>query len=232
MWLCYGLICWVKKDFVFKEGILNPVDIITENSHWLALDKPKGVSVHNKNEKDLVSFVKNYLDQDTAYPINRLDGGTCGVVLFAKHKEAARALQQMFEKRQVKKIYLARVQVLKNKPKEKEEGVWRWPLTNRAEGRKNPKGYWARRIPCETKWSCLQVREGEALLKIELLTGRKHQIRRHSAIYGWPIWQDPRYGPKEVGEESGVNLVAKELSFQCPLVEEPFLIRSKFLLDG
>ena len=110
------------------------IEIIAETDSWVAFDKPCGVSVHNNKGDDLVSFVKEkWPEQDKTYPINHLDAGTRGVVLFAKNSGSAKHLQQCFEKREVKKNYLARVQVLKNKPELGEEGLWKGPLTNRAE---------------------------------------------------------------------------------------------------
>ncbi|MFW7381757.1 MAG: RluA family pseudouridine synthase [Oligoflexus sp.] len=208
------------------------IEIIKENDDWLVLDKPQGVSVHNRQGVDLISFVKARSGSaDKAFPINRLDSGTCGLVLFAKNSKIATILQQSFEKRQVSKIYLARVQVLRNPPEVGATGLWRWPLTNRAEGRKDPKGFWGKRIPCQTQWQVMAVTDDSAILKINLLTGRKHQIRRHCAIYGWPIWGDPRYGPKDVEFEEGHNLIAKELSFTDPQSGELVTVTSKFQLS-
>lgn len=202
--------------------------IIKETSDWLAIDKPRGISVHNQAGNDLVSFVKQYLSlEGKSYPINRIDSGTAGIVLFAKHADAARHLQQSFEKRLVQKTYQAKVQILKNPPAVGDHGLWRWPLTNRAEGRKDPKGYWGKRIPCKTEWRVMSVDETTAILEINLLTGRKHQIRRHCAIYGWPISGDPRYGLKETKDQGGHNLIAKNLTFTDPSSGEAVTVCSE-----
>ncbi len=212
---------------------MREIELIRENEDWLVLDKPPGVSVHNKQGQDLISFVKEkYPETDKAFLINRLDSGTCGLVLFAKNLKSARSLQQSFEKRLVRKTYLACVQVLKNPPEVGASGLWRWPLTNRAENRKDPRGYWGKRIPCESEWEVLTVADGTAILKINLLTGRKHQIRRHGAIHGWPVFNDPRYGPQEVEYVGGQYLVAKELIFTDPQSGELISVSSKFELDA
>ena len=210
---------------------MSDIDIIKETQDWLVLDKGAGISVHNRDGEDLVSFIRSaYPDLPKAFPINRLDAGTMGLVLFAKNAQAAKFLQQSFEQRRVKKTYLARVEILKNPPEAGDEGLWRWPLTNRAEGRRDPKGFWKRRIPCQTKWKVQGVHEGVGDLEIELLTGRKHQIRRHGAIYGRPILGDPRYGPKE-GTSAHGSLIAKSLVFTDPASQAEVEVTSRFNLS-
>lgn len=209
---------------------MRDVEILRETDDWLVLDKPVGVSVHNRQGEDLVSFIKERYDTDKVFLVNRLDSGTCGLVLFAKHSESAKALQQSFEKRLVSKTYLARVQILKNHPVVGESGLWRWPLTNRTENRRAPKGFGGKRIPCQTQWKVLEVAEDQAILSIDLLTGRKHQIRRHCAIHGWPVWGDPRYGIENPEPVKGHHLIAKELSFNDPTSGDLITVRSKFEL--
>lgn len=212
---------------------LQTIEIIQESPDWLVLDKPPGISVHNKLGSDLISFVKErYPETDKAFLINRLDSGTSGLVLFARHSKSARSLQQSFEKREVSKTYIARVEVLKNPPTVGDSGLWRWPLTNRAENRGDPRGYWGKRIPCQTQWEVLSVSGETAILKLLLLTGRKHQIRRHSAIHGWPVCGDPRYGPQAVESVGGHSLIAHELVFNDPESGEAVTVRSKFQLDA
>lgn len=212
---------------------MRAIEVVKETEEWLVLDKPPGVSVHNRLGEDLVSFVKErYPASEKVYLINRLDSGTSGLVLFAKNESSARFLQQNLEKRLISKSYLARVQLLKNPPAVGESGLWRWPLTNRAENRKDPRGYWGKRIPCQTEWQVLEVNETSAVLKVKLLTGRKHQIRRHSAIQGWPVCGDPRYGPEALEEVSGCHLIAKELCFEDPSSGAIINVRSSFELDS
>ena len=212
------------------ETDMRDFEILGETDDWLILDKPVGVSVHNRQGEDLVSFMKERLGTDKVFLVNRLDSGTCGLVLFAKHSQSAKTLQQSFEKRLVSKTYLARVQVLKNQPVVGESGLWRWPLTNRTENRRDPKGFGGKRIPCQTQWKVLDVAEDRAILSIDLLTGRKHQIRRHCAIQGWPVWGDPRYGIENPEPVEGHHLIAKELSFNDPKNGDLIIVRSKFEL--
>lgn len=210
---------------------MHEIKIVKESEDWLVLDKPPGVSVHNKLDSDLISFVKaRYPEAEKAFLINRLDTGTSGLVLFAKNLRSARILQQSLEKRQVSKTYIARVQLLKNPPEVGATGLWRWPLTNRAESRSDPRGYWGKRIPCQTEWQVLSVENETAVLKINLLTGRKHQIRRHSAIQGWPVLGDPRYGPEGTEDVGGHHLIAKELTFADPQSGEPITVVSNYEL--
>jgi 23S rRNA-/tRNA-specific pseudouridylate synthase len=172
-------------------------------------------------------------NNDCTYPIHRIDQGTKGLCLFAKNKSSAQMLSQAFQERSVGKKYLARSKIIRHPPKEGEmSGLWRWPLTNRAESRKQPKGYWAKRIPCVTEWAIIKQHD-EQIIDLELVpvTGRRHQLRRHLAIWGWPLLGDKRYGPENESELSGEgHLIAHFLSFFDPETSEIIEIYSKFEL--
>jgi len=176
--------------------------IVGRGKGWLAINKPASMTVHNEKGEDLISLVKEYLPkQKDVFLMNRLDGGTSGIVMVGTEKSVASNIQQQIEKRTVTKIYFA---ICKRSKAEKvlvnQEGLWKWYLTKRAEGRSNPQGFQKMRVPCKTFWQALPVDEEHCYFKLNLLTGRKHQIRRHAALADWPVLGDGRYG---IAEEEG-----------------------------
>jgi 23S rRNA-/tRNA-specific pseudouridylate synthase len=195
------------------------IDIIYKTDDWIAVNKPACLSVHNEKDSDLVSFIQVQFDKSEVYAVNRLDGTTSGLMLIAFTRQAASNLGKLFQDREIKKTYIAYAQVIKGlTPSVGTQGVWNWRLTKRAEGRKDAQGFWKKRVPCETEWEVLDVHENQLKLKLNPRTGRKHQLRRHACIAGWPLKGDIRYGPLNGGvyQDRRVGLHSWKLEFDDP----------------
>jgi 23S rRNA pseudouridine955/2504/2580 synthase len=152
---------------------------------FFAFDKPSGMAVHPNAEgiPDLVSWLKKQrsLPRDLK-PGHRLDRPTSGVVLCGARR-AARAQIAKWLSEGADKHYLA---LVAGTPPA-DEGVFDTPL------------YDARRqqpLAAETRFRVRQRLQGFTLLELQLVTGRKHQLRRHLADMGLPVVGDERYGPK------------------------------------
>jgi 23S rRNA-/tRNA-specific pseudouridylate synthase len=183
------------------------LQIIDAGPGWIAVDKPMNVSVHNEPGRDLVSRLSRMLEADLpracalgytpdsgVYPIHRLDRETSGVMLLALNPEIARLFARQFEERNVSKHYRALVHGVFPESGS-QETVWRWPLSPSAGGRKDPVGT-GKKVPCATRIRVLDQSSHYALIECELLTGRKHQIRRHAKLAGHPLVGDTRYNSK------------------------------------
>ena len=181
-----------------------PVPIIAHGTGWLLADKPSGLSVHNDPGKDLCSRLMDYLTGDCAYlckvhldpefglhPVHRLDKETSGVILLACHRDVFASLSEAFALNQVAKHYLALVHGTEFKTGD--NGLWTWPLTPKAAGRRNIQGK-GRRVECTTAFRVIRRSRRYTLLSCRLPTGRTHQIRRHAALAGHPLLGDRRYG--------------------------------------
>src|SRR5690606_19248056 len=108
-------------------------------------------------------------------------------------------------------------------------------LTKKAESRRNPQGWGGARVPCQTEWTILSVEPDPRhahhhLVELHLLphTGRKHQIRRHAALAGWPLVGDYRYGPapEEGTVEEPLALHAWRLTFTDPETGENLTVEA------
>ena len=148
--------------------------------------------------------------------VHRLDQPVEGVMVFAKNQKAAAALSKQVTDGTMKKHYLA---LVCGKPSEIEGTLVEYI---QKDGRSNtskvvPKGTKdAKRS--ELNYKVLKENEETALLEIELLTGRHHQIRVQMANAGWPLYGDTKYNPA-FAETTGyvqTALCAYKLSFVHP----------------
>jgi 23S rRNA pseudouridine1911/1915/1917 synthase len=176
--------------------------VIHEDDELLVINKPAGLVCHPTKTDEyssLISRVRLYLGKDkTAHLLNRLDRETSGVTLVAKADEAAREIRRLWESRSVNKEYLAIVHGhlreatgLIDAPLGKDE-------TSRVAVKDcvRPDG-----LASQTEFAVekrFSRAEGDfTLLRVRLLTGRKHQIRIHLAHIGHSIVGDKLYGSDE-----------------------------------
>jgi len=216
--------------------------VLYEDNHCLAVAKPaplltQGVPV---GIPTLEAMVKAYLKDRYHKPGNvylgiphRLDRPVSGVVLFARNTKAARRLAEQFQGRQVRKVYWAVVERDGQGQVPPEEGQWEdYLLKIKDESR-------TERVTAQTpgsrqallRYRRLWEREEGALLEIEPLTGRMHQIRVQTAGRGWPVRGDVLYGARlpfgpavELPRERIIALHAHTLTFLHPIRFEPITV--------
>src|SRR6478735_2672349 len=180
-------------------------EVIDESDDWIVVNKPAPLIVHPANRKPEPTLLGG-LEQLLAYEIRnggqlgiitRLDRDTSGIVLVAKHTEAARELGWIFERRQAKKEYLA---IVIGWP---EADAWECAEPILRAGELGPSEIWVRQTisplgrDCVTKFQVerrFQRGEGKfSLIRCFPETGRMHQIRVHLAGSGFPIAGDKLY---------------------------------------
>ena len=168
--------------------------ILARGRGWLAVDKPAGIVVHPVNavrENSLIRVLRRQEGADGLRLVHRLDRETTGVLLVAEDAPTASALSTAFERRRVKKDYLAVVAGAIAG----EEGTIDLPI-----GEGDRSRVFVRRIVREdgeravTRWSVLRRLPGATLLRLRPETGRRHQLRVHLAAIGHPILGDILYG--------------------------------------
>ena len=166
----------------------------------------------------LMTLLEQYCKQ-TLLPINRIDRPVSGLVLLAKTKAAAAELNRQFAERTAKKTYLA---VVKNLP-ETAEGELVHYIKKSSQDKNISKAY-----PTEQKHSekgiLYYTHCGSSttyhLLKVNLLTGRHHQIRAQLAAIGSPVKGDVKYGFRRSNDDRSIHLHAWRLSFDHPATGE------------
>ena len=217
-----------------------PFAIIAQGSGWLAINKPAGFSVHNQPGEDICSLTGRHIQTDPdlrrtigwdntygLHAVHRLDSDTSGILLMACRRDLFAFFSRQFQAGTVQKQYLALVHGTISGGKMDEWQVWSRPLTKSAGGRRNPSGN-GKRVPCETRYRVVENTSRYTLLACRLITGRRHQIRRHAAISGHPVVGDRRYGSAKACRYLAdrfdfhrLGLHAAELEINLPGQEKP-----------
>ncbi|KJJ85101.1 ribosomal large subunit pseudouridine synthase D [Candidatus Omnitrophus magneticus] len=197
-----------------------PLKIIYEDNSFLVIDKPSGMIVHpgaGNKHGTLVNAVlyhcKNLpIISDSARPgiVHRLDKETSGIVLVAKTEKAMRSLSKQFQKRTVKKEYVALVKGVV----EFDNGIIDAPLARNLSDRHKMEIAPETGKPAQTIYHVVKRFKDFTYLRIELKTGRTHQIRVHMKHLGHPVLGDIVYSARE-----GFNrqmLHAEKIGFYHP----------------
>jgi len=201
------------------------IPILAAGQGWLVVEKPSGLSVQEQRGLNLCSVLqsriksdpdfRNKIDCDPRFgihPVHRLDRETSGVILLACRLKTFSSLARQFEQHKVRKRYVALLHgELPEPDAEGGWGAWTWPLSKEAGGRFHPEGP-AGATRCETRFRVLRRSAHYTLIECDLLTGRKHQIRRHARLAGHAVVGDTRYGTprslKFLREEMGFTRLA------------------------
>lgn len=176
------------------KGACAMIPILFQDDACVAALKPCGVAAVPERAGDDACLSAQLSQQlgRRVYPVHRLDKEVSGVILYALTPEAHRFLNGAFERRLVRKTYLA---VVHGTPDPAEGAICR-PLREFGSGRMGVDD--ARGKPSETRYRVLQGRPGFSLVELQPLTGRRHQLRAHLYSVGHSIVGDTRYGAPEL----------------------------------
>lgn len=211
------------RDTVEAESI--DLKVLYDDAYLAVIDKPAGMVVHPGVANERGTLVAAMLarwpeiaQMDSSEKrmgiVHRLDKDTSGLIVIAKSEQMRRRLMAQFQARTVEKVYLALVE---KKPPTR-SGRIDAPIGRDPDQRKRMSVVRAGR-PAISEYSVMDdhFREDRALLRVQLLTGRTHQIRVHLAFIGCPIVGDRVYGYRK--QRSTLNrqfLHAAELAFDHP----------------
>lgn len=202
----------------------DPIRVLHEDHEILVVDKPDGLlSVPGKGP-DLADCLIARLAEafPTVLLVHRLDRDTSGVMIFALTPHAQRHLGLQFEKRRVKKTYLARV-AGRLEPK---TGTVDLPLCADWPNRPLQKVDHAEGRAAVTDWRVMKATDAESRVMLMPQTGRSHQLRVHMLSMGHPILGDPLYAPETSRQYPRMMLHAQELRLRHPDGGEGIKFRS------
>ena len=192
----------------------DPLVVLHEDAQLLVLDKPAGLlSVPGKGAHLADCLISR---AQAAFPdallVHRLDRDTSGVMVFAMTSAAQRHLGLQFEKRQIKKTYVARVwgQL------EPKDGTVDAPLIVDWPNRPRQKIDWDTGKPAVTDWKVQRHEDHATRVRLFPQTGRSHQLRVHMLSLGHPILGDPFYATGEALDAPRLMLHATELRLRHP----------------
>lgn len=212
----------IDDTYDFSESTalsFSGVPIVYEDDFCLVANKKPFMLVHGdgNTEDTLTARINGYLMTSNArfpaQPVNRIDFEASGLVLFSKHPLVKAFLDEQFEDGTAKKEYLA---VVDGRVDHREIDINNPIARNRHDAEKMM--VFKKGKPAHTHISRLKLFDDKSLVRADITTGRKHQIRVHLSNIGYPIMNDPLYGL--VRNNKGLMLQAYRLSFLQPFTHE------------
>lgn len=200
------------------------MEVVYEDNHIIIVNKAPGEIVQGDKtgDKPLVEILKEWIKEKYAKPgnvfcgvVHRLDRPVGGLVIFAKTSKALTRLNEMFRNGDVHKTYWA---ITANCPAKEDDTLTHYITTTE----RNNKSY-ASLTPRNNSQKAILSYEHIAssdryhLLEINLMTGRKHQIRVQLSAIGCPIRGDLKYGAKRSNPDGSISLMARRVQFTHPV---------------
>ncbi len=208
------------------------INILYEDNHLLVVEKPINIPVQEDSSKDmdLLSLLKQNLKERYNKPgnvylglLHRLDRPVGGVMIFAKTSKAASRLSDDIRTHQFEKTYLA---IVCSTSLKKEGKFIDYLVKNKntntvtisTEKDKNAK-------KAVLEYQVISFKEKFSLVKINLITGRPHQIRVQFSTRKAPLYGDQRYNPNAEAKEQ-IALWANSLTITHPITKEKLTFKS------
>ena len=203
------------------------LNIAYEDNHIIVVVKPQNIPTQEdeSKDKDMLTIIKEYIKEKENKPgnvyvglVHRLDRPTGGVMVFAKTSKASSRLSEQIQNGDMKKTYLA---VINGKPRIKRNKLVNYLL-------KNARTNTVQVVPelttnakrAELDYEIIEEKEKVSLAKIDLHTGRSHQIRVQMKNIGCPVYGDVKYGGDILAKGHNLALWAYELRFIHPTTKE------------
>ena len=209
---------WSYRVVYMADGKVN---VIYEDNHIIVVEKPRNILVQADNTKDLdlLAMVKKYLKEKYNKPgnvylglVHRLDRPVGGIMILAKTSKAAGRLSDSIRRHNFQKTYLAVLCGKISGAGVLEDYLKKDEKTNITQV--SPDGKYAK-----LEYEALDCKENLTLIKINLVTGRSHQIRVQFASRNLPLWGDQKYNKKAVVGEQ-IALWAYKIKFEHPVSKE------------
>ena len=220
---------WFHKQL--RPEVVEPFElpVIYRDERILVIDKPPFVATTARGRHVLNSVVvraRTEFELPELSPAHRLDRLTSGVLILTTHARWRAAYQECFQRRQVRKCYLAIAPVRHDLP---------LPRVVRSHLAKAPDSLQVREVPgctpnAESEIELLETRAGFGLYRLRARTGQMHQLRVHLNALGIPIVGDPLYPTMgtltDDDHENPLRLLAAQASFVDPVDHVAHTFRS------
>lgn len=213
---------YIKENNIVASNI--PIDVVYEDKHLMVINKPSGLVVHPGNgnyDNTLVNGLMYYTnnlsdigEKERPGIVHRLDKDTSGLMLVAKDNLTHELLADDFKKHSIHREYIALVDGVI----EVNKGTIDAPI------KRDKDNFLKMKVASGGKraityFIVLKRYKHNTLLRLNLETGRTHQIRVHLAYIGYPIYNDPIYNKKD-STEFGQFLHSEYLEFIHPITKE------------
>ena len=207
------------------------MQVVYEDNHIIIVAKESGEIVQGDKTGDrpLSELVKDYLKEKYQKPgnvflgvVHRLDRPVSGLVVFARTSKALSRLNRMFAEGEVHKTYWAIVKNEKSRVDGVAQELTHWLTRNEQQ---NKSYAYDREVPRSKKavlrYRVMAVGDRYALLEVQLMTGRHHQIRCQLSKLGMPIKGDLKYGAHRSNPDGSISLLSRRVEFVHPVSKEP-----------
>lgn len=212
---------------VQRAGIVVP-PVLYEDDFCLVLDKPVGMPVHEAYpgqagtlDEAAASHVREKGDWAVVRHIHRLDEDTSGPVLYSKNDLAQLRLDEAMRNKEIDRIYIAAVHGRLRVDKG-HRGTIDAPI-GKDRHHKSRRRVTAGGETAITHYEVIRASDGYSIARVELETGRTHQIRVHMSHIGHPLLGDSLYGGRETDGLRHQALHGEKLIFPHPLTGKPVL---------
>ena len=211
-----------KNKFIASNEIIkeNEELIIEDNEDFVVLNKKSGISVQGgtKSKKNLIDiFSKSEIfNESKPFSVHRLDKDTSGVFIIAKNRETAQLLTSLFRLRKVYKTYLA---IVYGEISIEEKGILKDDLIRFDNKKKIIE-------KAETKYEILDRNNNATFIKLNPITGRKHQLRKQLYNVGNSIIGDKKYNTAKHIKINNKNLMLHSYEIKFKINEKKFTFRA------
>jgi len=222
----------IEPDRVLSQPKPSEPDIAYEDEHLLVVDKPAGLVVHpgaGNPSGTLVDVLRGRVaggDPERPGIVHRLDRDTSGLLVVARSEEAHRRLEQMVRERALERTYLA---LVRGRPRSRRGKIDAAIGRDRGDPTRNSLDTDTPR-DAVTHFEVVELLPDHALLRVQLETGRMHQIRVHLAAIDLPVVGDPVYGVPDP-QLARQFLHAARLAFDHPFSGERVDVESSLPPD-
>lgn len=211
----------MKIKVVIEVSNLN---VLYEDNHIIVVEKKPNILSQSDitGDTDLLTMVKDYVKEKYHKPgnvyiglVHRLDRPVGGIMVFARTSKAAKRLNEAIKNHEVNKTYVAVLDgVLKKENGELINYLYKDCKTGKS--KVVDKSYPGCKI-AKLNYEVVGYYEDKTIVKINLITGRHHQIRLQFKNIGYPLYGDQLYGRKN---KEQIRLYAYKLSFNHPTTKE------------
>ena len=212
----------IIKEYIPNADVLSKSSdmFIENNDNFVVLNKPSGIAVQSgtkslKNILDILKKTKEFKDS-LPYAVHRIDKETSGILVVAKNRKFAQLFTSLFRIRKINKTYLGIVvgNLMKKKDTFIDELIY-------FEGRNKTVQ------KAITHYTVIDSSTNYSLLKLNPVTGRKHQLRKQLLLHGHPILGDNKYRlfDQRTNKKKSLMLHAYKINFSINSVKYSFLAR-------
>ena len=215
----------IKEEQMDVKPVKMDLDIVYEDDDVIVINKANGVVVHPSLTTSNPTLVNGLMDYSNSLSdingefrpgiVHRIDAYTTGLLMIAKNNKAHEFLSKQLEEKTTHRVYYALVHGVINN----DTGTIDAPIGRDKKDRKKM-AVVADGKKAITHFRVLERYKNATLLELKLETGRTHQIRVHMNYINHPVVNDPVYGNRNLIDNTGQCLHAKELGFIHPTTKK------------